>query len=122
VAGQGIEFAVFGQDAGGDAGKLVLKAVEVSFGLEPAAVGHFFDEKEKADFADETVEEADFGLFTRKAALLTAVLLVVTTTFYTTGIRSLYGDQPTGWGGHNLRFGPDADWRIKPILKSKPHA
>jgi hypothetical protein len=67
-------------------------------------------------------KEADFGLFTRKAALLTAVLLVVTTTFYTTGIRSLYGDQPTGWGGHNLRFGPDADWRVKPLLRTKPHA
>jgi hypothetical protein len=66
--------------------------------------------------------EADFGLFTRKAVLLTAVLLVATTTFYTAGIRMLYGNQPTGWGGGNLRLGPNADWRVKPILKSKPHA
>ena len=21
-----------------------------------------------------------------------------------------------------LRFGPDADWRVKPLLKTKPHA
>jgi len=27
----------------------------------------------------------------------------------------------TGWGGNNLRFGPDADWRVKPILKSRHH-
>ena len=27
----------------------------------------------------------------------------------------------TGWEGNNLRFGPDADWRVKPILKSRHH-
>jgi hypothetical protein len=67
-------------------------------------------------------KEADFGRFTRKAAVLAAVLLVATATLYTTGIRSLYEDRPTGWGGHNLRFGPDADWRVKPLLRTKPHA
>jgi len=41
---------------------------------------------------------------------------------YTTGVRAIYGNKPTGWGGANLRLGPDADWQIKPILKSKPHA
>jgi hypothetical protein len=66
--------------------------------------------------------EADFGLFTRKAAVLTAVLLVATATLYTTGIRSLYGNRSTGWGGNNLRFGPNADWRVKPLLKTEPHA
>jgi hypothetical protein len=65
--------------------------------------------------------EADFGLFTRKAAVLTAVLLVATATLYTTGIRSLYGNRSTGWGGNNLRFGPNADWRVKPLLKTEPH-
>jgi hypothetical protein len=68
------------------------------------------------------LKEADFGLFTRKAAVLTVLLLVATATLYTTGIRSLYGNQPMGWGGNNLRFGPDADWRVKPLLKTKPHA
>ncbi len=74
--------------------------------------------------ADETpaLRGADYGLFTRKAVALTAVLLVATTTFYTAGVRSLYDNQPTGWGGNNLRFGPNADWRVKPLLKSKPHA
>jgi hypothetical protein len=73
---------------------------------------------------DETsaLREADFGLFARKAVALTAVLLVATTTIYTAGIRVIYGNQPTGWGGGNLRLGPNADWRVKPILKSKPHA
>jgi hypothetical protein len=73
---------------------------------------------------DETpaFKEADFGLFTRKAAALTVALLIATTTLYTLGIRRLYGNQQTGWGGHNLRLGPDADWRLKPLLKTKPHA
>ena len=65
---------------------------------------------------------ADFGLLTRKAVVLTAMLLLATTTLYTTGIRGFYGNQPTGWGGGNLRLGPNADWRVKPLLRSKPHA
>ena len=64
---------------------------------------------------------ADFGLCTRKAVALTAVLLCATTTLYTAGIRCLYGNQPTGWGGGNLRLGPNADWRVKPLLRSRPH-
>jgi hypothetical protein len=66
--------------------------------------------------------QADFGLYTRKALALTALLLFATTILYTTGIRAIYGDKSTGWGGNNLRFGPNADWRLKPLLKSKPHA
>jgi len=48
-------------------------------------------------------------------------LLLATTTLYTGGIRLLYGNHWTGWGGNNLRFGPNADWRVKPLLKSKRH-
>jgi hypothetical protein len=60
-------------------------------------------------------------MLTRKAVALTAILLIATTTLYTGGIRTLYGNQPTGWGGNNLRLGSNADWRMKPLLKSKPH-
>jgi hypothetical protein len=72
---------------------------------------------------DETPEirEADFGLFTRKSVALLGVLLVATMAFYTTGIRAIYGNQWAGWGGNNLRFGDNADWRVKPLLKSKRH-
>ena len=74
--------------------------------------------------ADETpaIRAADYGLYTRKALALTAVLLLSTTILYTAGFRAIYGNKPTGWGGANLRLGPDADWRTKPILKTKPHA
>ncbi len=33
----------------------------------------------------------------------------------------VYGDRHDGWGGRNLRWGPEADWRVKPILKSREH-
>jgi hypothetical protein len=65
--------------------------------------------------------EANFGLLTRRAVLLLIFLLLATSALYTTGVRSLYGDQWTGWGGNNRRFGDDADWRVKPILKSRHH-
>ena len=67
-------------------------------------------------------QAADYGLYTRKALVLVAVTLLSTTLIYTTGFRLIYGNKPTGWGGANLRLGPNADWRIKPILKTKPHA
>jgi hypothetical protein len=75
-----------------------------------------------ARLPDETpaLREADYGLLTRKAVLL-SIFLVAIPVLYTTGVRTLYGNQWTGWGGNNLRFGPDADWRVKPILKSKHH-
>jgi len=65
--------------------------------------------------------EADYGFLTCRAILLLGALLFATTTLYTIGVRAIYGNQPTGWGGNNRRFGPDADWRVKPILKSRRH-
>ena len=72
---------------------------------------------------DETPEirEANFGLLTRKSVIWLGIFLVASMAFYTTGIRALYGDQFVGWGGNNVRFGENADWRVKPILKSGKH-
>ena len=72
---------------------------------------------------DETAEirEADFGLFIRKSVALVCISLLATMTFYTAGIRALYGSKWIGWGGNNVRFGDNADWRVKPILKSGKH-
>lgn len=72
---------------------------------------------------DETPEirEANFGLLTRKSVVLLGILLVASMAFYTTGIRAIYGNAWARCGGNNLRFGDNADWRVKPILKSKHH-
>jgi hypothetical protein len=68
-----------------------------------------------------SIVEVDYGLLIRRSVLWVCLLLLATTAFYTTGIRSIYGEQWTGWGGNNRRFGADADWRVKPILKSRRH-
>ena len=49
------------------------------------------------------------------------IFLVGAMTLYTAGIRAIYGDKFAGWGGNNVRFGENADWRVKPILKSGKH-
>jgi len=67
------------------------------------------------------IREADFAPLIRKSAVWLCLSLVATVTLYTTGVRALYGNQWTGWGGNNLRFGENADWRLKPLLKSKKH-
>jgi hypothetical protein len=35
--------------------------------------------------------------------------------------RRVYGDNYDGWGGHDQRFGEQADWRVKPLLKNVVH-
>lgn len=47
--------------------------------------------------------------------------MLVATAVFTGTVHKMYGDRPDGWGGRNLRIGPDADWRMHPILKSKQH-
>lgn len=36
-------------------------------------------------------------------------------------VHAIYGDRHDGWGGRNMRWGPEADWRVKPILKTQQH-
>ncbi len=66
------------------------------------------------------LRQADFARFTRRSLATLAAVFVATLTLYTSGVRALYGNNPTD-SIRNLRFGPDADWRLKPILKSKHH-
>lgn len=68
------------------------------------------------------IREANFGLLTRKSVMWLGIFLVGAMTLYPTGIRALYGNQWIGWGGNNVRFGEKADWRVKPLLKSKRHS
>ena len=63
----------------------------------------------------------DFGPLVRRSGLLALAILGLSMVVYTAGIRAVYGDQWTAWGGKNLRFGPEADWRLKPILLNKRH-
>ena len=57
----------------------------------------------------------------RNTVLAGAALLILLDAAFTTVTHGVYGNQHDGWGGRNIRFGPEADWRIKPILKNKEH-
>jgi hypothetical protein len=50
---------------------------------------------------------------------LAGMLLAVAVYFSTT--RAVYGDYFAGHAGNHRRFGPEADWRIKPMLKNEEH-
>ncbi|MBI4559882.1 MAG: hypothetical protein HY706_20015 [Candidatus Hydrogenedentes bacterium] len=47
-------------------------------------------------------------------------VLVACLSFYA-GTRAVYGDKFSGFGGENRRFGPQADWLVKPVLKNAEH-
>ncbi len=54
--------------------------------------------------------------------LLTGAAAVLLFTFAFTAVtHSVYGDQRDGFGGTNIRFGPKADWRTRPIQLTRPH-
>jgi hypothetical protein len=58
---------------------------------------------------------------TLRAALAGVLGIVLGSGVFTAVVRSVYGDQPDGWGRPNYRFGPQADWRVRPLLKSTEH-
>jgi len=57
----------------------------------------------------------------RKALAAGMPAVLVLTLSFTAVVRSIYGDQHDGYGNRNLRFGPQADWKVRPILVSQPH-
>ncbi len=64
---------------------------------------------------------APFTALSRRilATALPAVLLLAVC--FTAAVHSAYGDRHDGYGNRNLRFGPNADWKVRPILISQPH-
>lgn len=50
-----------------------------------------------------------------------AAACLVCASLYLVVTRSVYGDAHDGFGGRNRRFGPEADWRVKPILLDRAH-
>jgi hypothetical protein len=62
-----------------------------------------------------------------KAIAVGLVVWIGAVTIETAGVRLAYGDHHAGHAGRNggvdpqTRFGPDAEWRINPLLKERPH-
>ena len=65
----------------------------------------------------------NYGPFIKKWALGGLVAFLLCSTVYLTVNRSVYGNKPDGWGSAhpNMRFGPQADWRVRPVIKSVIH-
>ena len=60
--------------------------------------------------------------WTFRRGLVAGVAALVLGVFGFTGLtRMIYGDNFDGFGGKHYRFGPQADWRVKPLLKNQPH-
>lgn len=63
---------------------------------------------------------APFEPLIRRTLAASAAAFVVFTLAFSAIVHGVYGGQRDGWGG-NIRFGPNADWRVKPLLKSAEH-
>ncbi|MGH9665654.1 MAG: hypothetical protein ACRD9L_14615, partial [Bryobacteraceae bacterium] len=63
---------------------------------------------------------APFRPLVRKVVVGGLAAMVLCVCVYTGIVHGVYGNRSDGWS-HNLRFGPNADWRVKPILKSIQH-
>lgn len=72
---------------------------------------------------DRAPEPADASLWpaARRAIWAGTATLVACTLVFTGIHRFIYNGQRDGFGGRNIRFGPDADWRTAPTLKHRPH-
>lgn len=76
-------------------------------------------EQENPDLPPES--PADYRLlFQRSFIALTAALAFATFAF-TGVVRLVYGDHFAGHAGNQRRFGPEADWRIRPVLRDVEH-
>lgn len=68
-----------------------------------------------------TEEPASFAPMIRRTVATGVAVFILFNASFTAIVHSVYGDKHDGWGGRNVRFGPEADWRVKPILKNKAH-
>lgn len=67
------------------------------------------------------IQPAEFRQLTLRSWAVAGAVLVGAMVCYTAGIRMIYHDHAIGWGGNNLRFGEQADWRVKPIQLKLRH-
>ena len=71
--------------------------------------------------ADKAPPPAAAAYSVRRAVLAGFAAMIVAAFTFAGITHSIYGNRHDGWGGRAIRFGPDADWRVKPILKDREH-
>ena len=70
---------------------------------------------------DDRSPDAAIRSLVRRAALWLLVAVLVAPVLETAIVRAVYGNSGAGHSGTNLRFGPDANWRTRPVLKGTTH-
>jgi hypothetical protein len=65
--------------------------------------------------------ESDYTPIFRRSMLAGTAALILGIFGFTGLSRAIYGDKFDGFGGNQRRFGDQADWRIRPLLKNRPH-
>jgi hypothetical protein len=68
-----------------------------------------------------TASPADYAGIFRRSMIRGVTALVAGILVYTGITRAIYGDEFNGFGGNHRRFGVQADWRVRPLLKNLPH-
>ncbi len=63
----------------------------------------------------------DFVAVARRVVAIGVAGILLAMVGFTSVQHMIYGDRFDNFGGRNLRFGPEADWRTRPILKDKAH-
>jgi len=106
--------AGFGESRLATEGVLFVNAVIATF-----MINYFARERE--EYAVPAESAKDDGLLFRRS--LVGMLAAVTfATFAFTGIvRIVYQDNFAGHAGYHQRFGADAEWRLKPLLRDVKH-
>ncbi|MAT14157.1 MAG: hypothetical protein CMJ46_02690 [Planctomyces sp.] len=69
----------------------------------------------------QTASETNWGQMLRKSILVCALVALILPLVETGTVRAVYGDAHAGHAGMNFRFGPKADWKHEPNLKSEKH-
>lgn len=57
----------------------------------------------------------------RRVVLIAATAFVVIAVSLVGVMQAVYGRQADGWGGRHIRFGPEADWIVKPLRGDQQH-
>ena len=95
-------------------GVLFVNAVIVTFMINCFA-------REREETAVPLESPVDYSP-TFKRSLIAMIAAVTFATFAFTGIvRMIYGDHFAGHAGYHQRFGAEAEWRLRPLLRDVKH-
>lgn len=73
------------------------------------------------DTTDTPGDDDEFKPLAIKAALIGLVVFLAVPLLETLSIRQVYGDTHAGHANKDIRFGDEANWRVKPLLKGEQH-